>query len=42
MTICLEKSRSFVLLCVSIVKVYQFLCVFFPFGSEGELLDLII
>ena len=37
------KSCSFALLCVSIVKVYQCVCVCasFPFGFEGGMCDLI-
>ena len=36
MTICLGKSRSFGLLYVSFVNVYQILCVsFFPFCYSG-------
>ena len=40
MTTCLEKSCSFVLLCVTFVNVYQFVYVcFFP---EGEMWDFIV
>ena len=35
MTACLGKSCSFGLMCVSLVHVYQFVCVLFPFGVEG-------
>ena len=43
-TICLGKSCSFGLPCVSFVNVYQFVCVCasFPFGFEGGVWDLIV
>ena len=43
MTSCLGKSCSFSLLFMSFMNDYQFLCVlFFPFGFEGEVWDLIV
>ena len=36
------KIRSFALLCVSIVNVYQFMCVLLSHGSEGGVWDLIV
>ena len=44
MTTCFEKSRLFGLSCVSIVKVYQCVCVCasFPFGFEGGMWDLVV
>ena len=42
MTICLEKSCSFGLLCVSFVLAFQVLCVsFVSFGFEDGMWDLI-
>ena len=42
MTTCLEKSCSFLLLCISYVNAYQFfVCPSFPFGFESGLWDLI-
>ena len=42
MTTCVGKSCSFGLLCLSFVNVYQSVCVFFPFGSDGGVWDLIV
>ena len=43
MTTCLGKSCSFGLLYVSILNVYQFVCVSpFPFGFKGGMWDLIV
>ena len=41
MTTCLGKSWSFSLLYASLVNVYQFVLVSFPFGFEGGMWDLI-
>ena len=41
MTICLEKSCSVGLLCVSFVNVYQFLCVNFLRGGMWDVIVLI-
>ena len=38
----LAEGCSFGLLCVSIVKVYQFVRSSFPFGFEGGMLDLFV
>ena len=40
MTTCLGKSCSFCLLCMSFINFC--LCHSFPFGFEGEILDLIV
>ena len=43
MTICLEKSCSFGLLCVSFVNFIKFcVCHSFLFGIEGGMLDVIV
>ena len=42
MTTCLGKSCSFGLLCVSFVRICQFLSVSFPFGFESGMLDMIV
>ena len=43
MTTCLGKSCSFGLLCLSFVKVYQFLCLsFFLVCIEDRMWDLIV
>ena len=43
MSSCFGKSCLFVLLCVSFVNVYQFVCLlFFTYGFEGGMWDLII
>ena len=42
MTTCIGQSCSFALLCISFMKVYQFVCAraSFPFGFEGGIWNL--